>query len=76
MVVAINKIVEENSDKSPNLTRLIGEDGSRTTLKLFPSNMSHGLLRKMENKEIESIGFPPLSQSSFKQGDKRIISRC
>ena len=51
MVASINKIVEENSDKSPHLTQ-IREDGTRTFMKLLPADMSHGLLQKMANKEI------------------------
>jgi len=44
IIVGINKFVEKNSDKSPHLTCLISQDGKRTPLKLFPSNMSQGSL--------------------------------
>jgi len=65
IVSSINKIVEENSYKSPHLTGVVSKDGSRYNLKIFPSNMMHVMLRKMENEGIEILGLKLVSQYSF-----------
>lgn len=52
IVASINKIVEKNSDKAPDLTRSISPDGERAPLKLLPSNMSNAFLQKMINEDM------------------------
>ena len=62
IMARINKIVEKNYDKAPHLTHSIILDGGRADLKLLLSNMSHSLLQKMVNVDMQWIGISPISQ--------------
>ena len=67
IIAIITKIVEKKLDKYQHLTPSMCQDGTRELLKLAKYNMSHGLLCKMNNEEIELISLPQLYQSSFKK---------
>ena len=57
MEPTIKNIVDENSYKYPKLKLLISEGGTWTHLKLIPSNMYHGFLKKWKINKLKELVF-------------------